>query len=351
MLFLLLACTDPTALTDGPRPVSETTWAALVAPEYASHAGRAILARDGAVRFSDAGPVANVPTYEPSYEGSVDVVEADSGVRVVIDRSGVRLLMWLDRDDLEPVVAESVWIDGAGRTVADGGAGVYVRSGWIDVDEDGAHLALSWPLSGTVDVPDAFIDEWYTPGAAPADFEGPTAMVETATPVLDAHGNVLAVIEDTPAEVTVLERRGDQRLIGVEGGRCGGGTQVRGWVDAAALDEEPDYGIGRGYCCGFGFGDWGFGSYGGGGTTTLPPERLLWDAPDGDVVGVVLGYAGGHDDDGVEIVGGVTLRLDTDAGELPGWEAVIVPTRQGSLTVWAKQSDGDLDDLAPPDPA
>jgi len=351
VFLLLLGCTDPAALTDGPRPVSDTTWAALVAPKHASHAGRAIVARDGSVRFSDAGPVANVPTYEPSFVGGVEVVEADAGVRVVDDRGGVRLLTWLDRDDLEPVVAESTWIDGTGRAVRSDEAGVYVRAGWVDVDEDGAYLGFGWPLGGRVDVPARLIDEWYTPGPAPAEFEGPEAMVEAPATLRDDAGNTLAVFEEVPSPVTVLARRGDQRLVGVERGRCGGGALVRGWIDAAALNEDPDYGFGRGYCCGFGGRSWGFGTYGGGGTVTLPPERLLWDAPDGDVVGVVVGIALGSDDDGVGVVGAVTLRVDADAGELPGWVAVIVPNGAGSLTVWAKEADGDLDDLAEPDPA
>lgn len=338
MVFLLLGCVDPTLDAPDPLAVTPATWEALAATRDVELLGRAQLRSSGAIRFSDAGPAVNEPRDEDYFQ-AYRVVEADAGLRVVDDAGGLRLLLWLDRDEFWPLVAERAWV-AQGERVPEGRAGVRVPVGaFVDLDDEGPFVELGWPLTGRVDVPGAMVDEWFdthmsTPTPRRSVGGG---MLAVDTPLFDEEGAEIArTIEDAPADV--LAREGDRVLVEVEADRsCGRtGSTVRGWIEAARIDETALGGWGFGCCCCGGFGR-GWGSIGP--SVDLPPDRLLWDAPDGDVVGVVLGHGGEP----------ATLRVDVDAGDLPGWVAVIAPSTPGDVTVWARTDGGTLDDLIPPE--
>lgn len=349
LVSLLLACTDTASpLLADPLAVTAPEWAALATPRP-SAAGKTTVVTRGAMRFADAGPVANAPSHDEAWVGQVAVLEADVGVRVVDHAHGLRLLYWLDRDDLAPVLAESGWyVDGKRGTDTSGG--VWLPAGTApQMDETGAAVSLDWPLEGAVALPGAVIDEWY----AHADVRGaPTgaalglALVAAGVPMRSAEGAALGTFADAAA-VEVLARDGDRRLVEVTTTySCARGQVVRGWVAAADVDDDPGWLPGYGFstCCGwsgYGFGSGTFGS-----TVTLPPGRLLFDAPDGEVIGVVTGT-----EPGAAPGEGVTLAVDTDAGELDGWTAVRAPSRVDTVTVWARDEGADLDDLVPPEGA
>jgi hypothetical protein len=349
MLVLLLACTDVSPLEAAAPKVDVATWEALTANEDDPALGSTTTERRGAVRFSDAGPIA---ADGDGWEGrqSLPVVEAEAGVRVRDEVDGVRLLTWLDRDDLMSVVAEGAWVDASGQRVREGGAGAYLRPGrQVEFDAEGAWLPAGWPLRSQVRVPDTLLDEWYVPTALPAEGEGPEVQLARNARLLDDRGAELGVVHGDYTDVVLLDRDGDVVLVELTTGGCGGGEPVRGWVDIEEVDEDPEFRYGRGYCCGFGWGTWGVGTIGGGGTTLLPVERLLWDAPDGEIVGVVTGH-GGYDPVAEELIREpVRMIIDADAGEMPGWTAVLARVNTGSVTVWARDEGGDLDDLEPPE--
>lgn len=349
MLVLLLACTDVSPLEAAAPRVSATTWQALAAPTGDAAAGSAKIQRRGALRFADSGPIAADGEGSEAWHG-FPVVEADAGVRVVDEVGGVRLLPWLDRDDLVPVVAEGSWLDGSGRRVRAGAAGVYVPPGReVLVDAEGVHVSVSWPLQARLALPESVVDEWYLPAALPALGEGPEVLLLEGARLLDDHGDELASVGRPTSEAVVLERAGHRALVEVTTGSCGVGERVRAWVDVEDMDEDPEVRYGRGYCCGFGMGFWGIGAIGGGGSTLVPPGRLLWDAPDGDVVGVVTGQERPDPDTGEMGRHAVLLAVDAEAGEMPGWTAVRVRVNSGVVTVWARDAGGDLDDLEPPE--
>lgn len=349
MLVLLLACTDVSPMEAAAPKVDVATWEALTAHEDDPALGSTTTERRGAVRFSDSGPIA---ADGDGWDGrqSLPVVEAEAGVRVRDELGGVRVLTWLDRDDLLPVVAEGAWVDASGRRVREGNAGVYLRSGrQVEFDAEGAWLTVGWPLGSRVRVPEAILDEWHVPSALPAEGEGPEVQLQDGARLVDDRGAEIGVIDGSYTDVVLLERDGEFALVELNTGGCGVGERVRGWVEIGEVNEDPDVRYGRGFCCGFGWGDWGVGTIGGGGTTLLPAGRLLWDAPDGEVVGVVTGHER-HDAVAEELIHEpVRMIIDPDAGEMSGWTAVQARVNAGSLTVWARDEGGELDDLEPPE--
>lgn len=349
MLVLLLACTDVSPLEAAAPKVDLATWEAITAHKDDPAMGSATTERRGAVRFSDSGPIAaDGDGWEERQ--SFPVVEAEGGVRVRDEVGGVRLLTWLDRDDLVPVVAEGAWVDASGQRVREGGAGVYLRPGQrVEFDAEGAWMSLAWPLGSQVRVPEALLDEWFVPAALPAEAPGPEVRLLDGARLLDDRGVEIGVINGDYTDVVLIERDGDFVLVELTTGGCGVRERVRAWVDTEQVDEDPEVRYGRGFCCGFGWGTWGVGTIGGGGTALLPAERLLWDAPDGEIVGVVTGQEAFDSEAEVEVREPVRMIIDADAGEMVGWTPVLARVNSGSVTVWARDAGGELDDLEVPE--
>ncbi len=341
MFALLLACADP-QLIDAPAgvAVSAPTFAALAAEHVDDLAERTHVERTGALRFADAGPVAGGGDGDDRWD-ILPVVEADSGVRVAVEADGVRLLPWLDREDLRIALAETTWIGADGHRVAPGEPGVQLRGGVLpdlSGDEPRVH-ASDHSVGFSLPVNDGLLDEVYVETALDR-LPAPETFVLGETTVTDAAG--VEIARSTPGAlpwaVHEVRRSGDRVLVEGGAGRTWGeGTTglVRGWVLAASLGE-PDtlYGFGGCCCCG-GFGRHGWGTSGP--NVTLAPDQLLYDAPDGDVVGVVTRPT--------------TRGIDREAGDLPGWTPLSTWTNWGSLTVWVADAGPTLPEVVAPDDA
>ena len=328
LLLLAAACLDPDAALDT-APMSAATYDALAAPDTAHLTQRVDVETAGGARFADATGIVTGEAPEFVWNSVYAVVEEGLGVRVVGERGGLRLLLWLDRADLRLTLPHPTWVNGSGHEAAAGAAGVRVPAGaFLDETEDGLRFASNMAVNLPIDT--ALVDEVWTPEAREPRVEEERFVAE-GTPVVDEAGRVLATSDDDWG-VTVLDERDGAVLVEGKTPRgCGwSGVRVRGWVDGRALADERHTWTGYGCCCGcggFSFG-WGVRSP----AAELPAGRLLYDAPDGDVVGIATEAT--------------TLSIDEEAGEMPGWTAVIVPTALGPVTAWSSPTS--LDGFAPP---
>ena len=163
-MFLLLACVHP-ELDGAPAApsLSPATFEALAAEELGDLPGRASAEAAGTLRWSDGGPVA--AQGDGDLYGDFVVAEADGGVRLGVERSGVRLLPWVDRADLRITLAESTWIAGNGHAAPEGGAGVrFVGGAYVRSDDAGEFLVdAGREASVRVPVSEGLLDEVFVP--------------------------------------------------------------------------------------------------------------------------------------------------------------------------------------------
>ena len=129
MLLLLLACADDSAVLAALAPTLDPVAAdALVsATLFRDWNMHTIVADAGDVRLTDEGEVF-VGASGFGY-GRYPVIDSGTGVRVLASDGEVRSLLWLDREALQEVIAETVWVNAEGIPVHGEQAGIRVRSG------------------------------------------------------------------------------------------------------------------------------------------------------------------------------------------------------------------------------
>jgi hypothetical protein len=333
MVLLLLACTE--LAPEGDVALSDDTWRALAGGEE----GRATRVETfGSVRFADGGAPVNDPEgFEGDGRALRTVVEADGGVRIVDNASGQRLLLWLDRDDLLPVVHTSVWVGANGNEAASGAPGLRLRAGTpVEMDAWRASVRSPWSREARAPVADGLLDEWFVEDDSAPEFDTSAALAPD-TVLRDGDGAALTGSSRWWKSARLAAREGDEVLVEVDvSGPCEATFLARGWVPAEAV--EPDgRAFGRGFCCGFGWGisgrAWGHGDPKV--EVRLDVGTLLYDAPDGDVVGVT--------------VADEAVYLDDDAGAMPGWLPVAIPTDWGAVPAWAHVDGPRFDGLPAPE--
>lgn len=321
-MVLLVACTEEATS----RMVDPVTLEALTMEEPEDLPGRAAILSQGVARSVDQGPAL---TEEGGYAFGSDypVVAVGEGIRVVARRDDLRLLLWVDRDQLRPVVAETTWVDGDGHRAHDGAAAVRIEAGTsVGVDDDGTFAVLGGRVGGTVRVADGLVDEaWWPDTQAPPPLQQDGWLL-SGTAFRDAEGRVLLELapderKAAAAPFEILDEDEGRLFVRarLETWSCGGGEiDVRGWVDPGDVAGDGAARLGFGFCCGCcGFG-WGRG--GSGASLDLPAGTLLFDAPDGEAVGIAEAD--------------VSLSMAEDEGEMPGWNSVRVPTAWGDAVLW-----------------
>lgn len=174
----------------------------------ASIDGRARLARFDRVWLDDRAPIAKRPD-SAGLDNDVYVVvdERDDRVRLRVDDPWVRVLVWVQRDQLRPALGRDVVAGGQTRAIAPGAA-ITVRVGAPLILErgggDGARVTVEdRELTGFATIAgDAIADVWRTPSASgvPDDVTRPRSpgAVMKGTEVRDAPalaGQVLARAE------------------------------------------------------------------------------------------------------------------------------------------------------------
>lgn len=327
-MVLLLACTE--------EPISRTidpaTIEALTMEEPGELPGRTNVMQAGVPRTVDGGP-GMIEESGFVTGGEYPVVEMGEGVRVLARRDDVRLLLWVDRTDLLPVVAETTWVDRDGHQAGDGEAGVRLTAGLpVEMDDEGAYARLGSVVEGRVAVADGLVDEaWWPDARADADVASDVWLV-AGTTFYDADGETLLAFRDeyergwAVAAAAILDREEGRVFVRarIDTHVCGGGEiDVRAWVDEDAIADDDAARVGRGWCCGCcGF---GWGRSRSGQSVDLPAGTLLFDAPDGGAIGIAEAD--------------VSLSLAEDAGAMPGWNSVRVATAWGDAVLWATDSD------------
>lgn len=335
-MLLLLACSDPARLPPLEAlgaDVTDVLFAARPTDEAAALTG---LYQTPAGRLDPQGPAFGEPGVFGS-GGMVAVLDDAGPVRVVTRSRGVRLLLWAEVDGLVNVVPEPVWLDGRGHPVAAGEAGVRFPAGHPVSDPDGEpHLSLyDPPVSMQLPIAPALIDDVWTPDdlvearaltARLARTPEPFALLG-GTVFRDDQGNELFQFDASPCVLAwgeVLardDRRGALVLVDLTSHRASLARAVfaRGWV------EEPDA-LGDSACFSSKYSSFGCGisflDDAPVGDLRLPAGALLFDAPDGAIVGVTEAP--------------VILTRGADAGAMPGWEPVLAPSPWGRDVVWVR---------------
>ena len=287
---------------------------------------RVRLARYGAVRFGRASSKALGRGHAGSRPDQADqpvlvvVDESRRRVQVVAEDHRLRLLLWVDRDDLGRVVTGSVVLagdpsGGAGAHPAvrlDPGLPVEVvarQHGMAKIQHgDGCVRFAGW-------VPESLLGSEYEPALEP-DVEGDWT-VATGTPVYDRPGG-WAVASFT-GDCQVATDGAD-----VEGMRpihyTGRSFELRGFVAATA--SPPGSRLMAQLS--------GFGLYGLMGGFSLPEGTCLYARPGGEVVGRVLEDT--WIDGARERDGGFLVLLPSSWGPLPAWVATENPPASGGLS-------------------
>lgn len=286
---------------------------------------RATLARHGEGRLSEHGAAFRPLDPEDArrfwlLEDELPIVEPGERLRTVLELDGVRLLVWLDRDDFEARVYEGAWA--APRPGSETEAGIWLPAGWT-VDEP----ALGWAravvespiVAAEVWVASEAVDEVHLPAPVAEGWGGPdnadADVFLRGTDVRDAPGGeVFARISSDDMHwlgAVVLDEGEDwlEVRFGAEGGAI-----VRGFVDRDAARAWATGG--RGWSrCGGSF-RMGGGVAAGYGAPDLLEGTPLYDGPGGALVGVTtrdLWVPLDADDDGA------TFAWETPYGVVDLW--------------------------------
>lgn len=309
MLVLLAACAAPSALTE----IEASDAAAVLELDSVLDAPHLVRARDPELRLRAEGPVVRIREGAGEPAAAALVVEGDELApwRVAVDDDGLRLLLWLAEADLVPVIAEDLWLDGAGRRVDDDEAGVYARAGFevgFDGRWHGRHADLD-ALPHRVDP--GWVDFIYRQGPWMDLPAGDSVAIAPGAELTDDAGRVLARVETWGATGRVIAEDPDDGAHLVQTDGMG---PVRGWVDAEAIGTARW----ARFRCGTGLG-WGW---------DLDFEPLayiaagtpLYDGPDGELVGIAYGGET-HSvvDEQPTAEGRVGFLVDTPWGEVPVW--------------------------------
>jgi hypothetical protein len=246
------------------------------------------------------------------------VEEREAAVRALIEDDGVRLVAYLPRRDLHPVLRHRAraWLGGVNDPISEGRCGVWLRPGLIASDRGRLRRVelddALWRGSAWIDR--RAVDRVYEPELSWRDDFAPVAGLHAGQAITTRSGTILATV---PAGTTIgVEERvrvGELSRVRYESEHL----VVEGFVPTAALDHgnapQPQrYGTGS-------TGGWGTG----GPHRYLHEGDLLHDRPGGEVIGVVTGERvlfAEHDAD----ADGLTV-----AANLRGWgfAALWIPTR------------------------
>ncbi len=281
-LLALLLCQVACTPDDGLLPAEEDGTAFLDLQPDTSFATRAILVGDaGEAQLTPDGPaLPEGPYVLPDRE--LVVVDAAEQVRVSWSNHTLQLLLWLDRLQLDDVVAATTvgttrYADGDGQVQWPAGLPVELMEAGADrvligADLDGLRVE-SWVPAGDVDqvwdddtwapVPDTDQDLWVfgevldAPRGAPLAWpiDERVSMAADGDPI-DGYHPVRWVYDSVEVQGWVHEDDLEPRLVKVMYGLCGG--------------------------C------YGHGMMGYGGPTNVPAETPVRSAPDGPVVGQTL---------------------------------------------------------------
>lgn len=268
---------------------------------------RTLLAFYGDLRFSPDGPVVASGEGE-SWPRELVVVDPGERVGVFVEAHSVRLLVYLDRLDLQPTTWGYAWAGLApGRVAGPGGAagGLHLPPGVqvhpVSSEAGGTWAELETSLLGTLEIwlDDAAIDEVYV---APEADEGWDPLDDEALVRLPGHvelldapsGRSLGLTLPTEgfgvseagwvdAELTGEARRGYLPVRLLDELASGGPertVEIHAWVHEEDVQTEWRFGSSGGSSWGCGGCLGGFGP-----SAWVPSGTLVFDAEGGEVVG------------------------------------------------------------------
>ena len=280
----------------------------------------------GEARLTPDGPPID-PDRERSEAWSreiVPVVEIGERLRIVAKEPYVRLLLWLDPEDLGTWIIDDARAGALPGQLA-GETGVFFDGG-IEVEvtgRDGAWTSVAMTtreFDVEVWLPDFEVGPyWIDRERDPVALDGELWLRGGAELLNRPHGEVLATLhewgdEENPDEPHVeaveLDRADGHVLVEIESD----GVTVAGWVpeDQAADEVHVGWGMsGCGGCGGFGHG-WGVYP-----ALYLEAGTQLYSGPDGEWVGETTQARGW----------GYGAQVD-------GWTPIHVPTDWGQATLW-----------------
>jgi hypothetical protein len=291
LVLALVACTrapaaiePPSGRITTPRP-AEPSVLPLLADELApSFDARARLAYFDHVWLDDQAPIAKRPDSAGLDRAEYIVVdERGDRVRLRVDDDWVRVLVWVQRDQLRPAIIRDVAADGRDRAIAPGASLSFVAGASLTVEAGmrGARVIVEdehLTAYGTVPA-HAIGDVWHVAPAddADADATSPPGSVVDETDILDA----------PVAGAQVLARTGIRYAATVEHPSPAPGWRlvtldsdyisVTGYVpDSAWLPKASGIMTGS------------FIEPMGGGGIELPVGTCLYAHPEGALVGVML---------------------------------------------------------------
>lgn len=333
MLFLLLACADDSTVLAALAPTLDPVAAdALVGARTPTTWNmHTLVVEPGDVRLHDEGEVF-VGASGFGY-GPYPVIDTGTGVRVLASDTYVRTLLWLDREALQDVVAETAWVDAEGRPVHGLEAGIRVRSGSQVFEEDGgAWVRFSgYFVDADVRVSRSLIDQVsidQNPAEAAADLaplDHATEALQGGTTLYDDERRALLTLDGDDgvgiAMVPVLGHDPELGTLVLVG--AGHGQLVRGWVDPDRLGANAFVGYGSSWGCGC----CGWGRFRGGGDNyeQLPGGSVLYTAPGGEVIGLTE----------------TAVSLFRLAPPQDGWVNVDVSTPFGTGPLWVRHDDAE----------
>lgn len=326
MILLALACgpMEEVELVPEAPPVSEARARALLDLGDWAADERARFSVPPVARFGPEGAALRDGAPHPGVE--LPVVEAREDALVLAEDVGwLRALVEVDPGAPDRVLYADTWVGVGGARVEPGGAGILLRAG-VAVREEGPRTVvdLDGGLEGAAEVWAGDVEHRWLPGDPIGYDAGGDATLPGGTWLHDEAGDRLARLA-AEADVEVVARAGDQALVEVVSAWSATWARARGWV---AASEVRPVGWGRfGGLCGCGVGGFGYGW--GPDEPVVPAGTLVFDAPDGQPVGVVLR------DQALPIA-------DPDAGgTVPAW------TSLGSGEVWVPPAER----WGPPDAA
>jgi hypothetical protein len=257
------------------------------------------LAVHGAARLSIDGDPHEAQGWKPEWDAAMAIAEERGElVRVLLDHDGARVLVWIARADLAPVLVRDV----------EPRPGVRLRAG---TPVGGATIAWEGLAVPAAIDRDAIGDAWDA-AAAPVGYDGVTHTLDTGLAVRAAPSSTAEVLATAtePVEVRPIaaERRGWREVE-----TLGPDVIVRGFVEAWHLDGLGTIGTGGGS------------GYGSSHSISIdvPAGACLYDAIGGEMIGVTtvarsrLAYR--SDDDAW-----YSMLVDSP------WGLLDIPVHQGS---------------------
>jgi hypothetical protein len=308
-----------------PEPLAQDPALALLADDYAGlHPRRVQLASFQRARLKLRGP--ELVTHEPSvpfFGDAAHVVVDESGdlVRIVSEAYGLRLLVWVERDQLRAVAVRREPLRPSPSEPGEAGEGIVVhpglamdlheqRQGFTRVvyAEDGVNFS-GW-------LPNAAVDYVYRPGKAPSEREHDISVRE-GTQLMRSDKTVFASLSEETSMQRIGTPVGGRQRVAMRRLEMStrpaerGALELDGWIDAQAV-SGPARKLG---------GLWGteIGELAASNASRVPQGTLLHAGPEEPVIGITVAQA--------------------QAGIQPaerGWSALRLRTPWGVATFYAR---------------